>query len=96
VRSARPLPETEAFVGYLFRLVERDATARLGYSYWAEGCYPFLDDFVVSLRREVKEILASSCKDDRALQEGVVDVLATSLHLMRSIFDAVHERHPER
>ena len=119
VRSARPLPETEAFVGYLFRLAERDATARLGYSYWAEGCYPFLEDFVVSLRRdlklapsqltfliahsvidkahleEVKEILASSCKDDRALQDGVVDVLGTSLHLMRSIFDAVHASHPE-
>ena len=118
VRNARPLPETEAFVGYLFRLKERDATARLGYSYWAEGCYPYLEDFLVSLRRdlklqpsqltflvahsvidkahleEVKDILGSSCAGDRALQDGVVEVLETSLHLMRNIFDAVHALRP--
>lgn len=118
VRNAKPLPETEAFVGYLFRLKERDPTARLGYSYWAEGCYPYLEDFLVSLRRdlklqpsqlsflvahsvidkahleEVKDVLGSSCEGDRALQDGVVDVLETSLHLMRNIFDAVHALRP--
>lgn len=120
VKNVRPLPETDAFVGYLFRLAERDATARLGYSYWAEGCYPYLEDFVVGLRRdlklkesqlsfliahsvidkahleEVKDILATSCGDQPALQEGVVEVLETSLHLMKSIFDAVHALHPEK
>ncbi|MGH7285947.1 MAG: iron-containing redox enzyme family protein [Polyangiaceae bacterium] len=118
VRASRPLPETEAFIGYLFRLKDRDATARLGYSYWAEGCYPYLEDFLVTLRRdlklqpsqlsflvahsvidkahleEVKEILRESCANDRALQDGVVDVLETSLHLMKNIYDAVHARHP--
>lgn len=113
VRSSRPLPETAAFVGYLFRLQERDATARLGYSYWAEGCYPYLEDFLVGLRRdlklqpsqlsflvahsvidkahlqEVKDILAETCATDRALQDGVVDVLETTLHLMKNIYDAV-------
>lgn len=118
VKAARPLPETEAFVGYLFRLQERDATARLGYSYWAEGCYPFLEDFIVGLRRdlklqpsqltfliqhsvidkahlqEVKDILAETCSNDVALQDGVVDVMQTTLHLMKNIYDAVHARHP--
>jgi Iron-containing redox enzyme len=120
VKNVRPLPETEAFVAYLFRLAERDATARLGYSYWAEGCYPYLEDFVVALRRdlalkesqlsflvahsvidkahleEVKDILATSCAAEPALQDGVVDVLETSLHLMKNIFDAVHEMHPPK
>jgi hypothetical protein len=119
-KGARPLPETEAFVGYLFRLRERDATARLGYSYWAEGCYPYLEDFMVALRRDLKlearqltflvahsvidkahlqevmDILAETCGEDRALQDGVVDVLETSLHLMRNIFDAVHRLHPPK
>jgi Iron-containing redox enzyme len=118
VRSSRPLPETEAFIGYLFRLKERDATARLGYSYWAEGCYPYLEDFLVSLRRdlklqasqlsflvahsvidkahleEVKDILRESCEGNRLLEDGAVDVLETSLHLMKNIYDAVHARHP--
>ena len=114
VRASRPLPETAAFIGYLFRLRERDATARLGYSYWAEGCYPYLEDFLVGLRRdlklapsqlsflvahsvidkahleEVKDILRESCAQDRALQDGVVDVLETSLHLMKNIFTGRH------
>lgn len=118
VKASRPLPETAAFVGYLFRLQERDATARLGYSYWAEGCYPYLEDFLVGLRRdlklepsqlsflvahsvidkahlqEVKDILAETCSDDIALQDGVVEVLETTLHLMKNIYDAVHARHP--
>jgi len=119
VLKGRPLPETEAFVGYLFRLQERDATARLGYSYWAEGCYPFLEDFIVSLRRdlklkesqltflvahsvidkahleEVKDIIRTSCTDG-ALQGGVVDVMQTSLHLMKNLFDAVNAKHPAK
>jgi len=118
VKASRPLPETAAFVGYLFRLQERDATARLGYSYWAEGCYPYLEDFLVGLRRdlklqpsqlsflvahsvidkahlqEVKDILKETCSADRDLQDGVVEILETTLHLMKNIYDAVHARHP--
>lgn len=119
VKSSRPLPETEAFIGYLFRLKEADATARLGYSYWAEGCYPYLEDFLVALRRdlklapsqlsflvahsvidkahleEVKDILHETCGDAPELQDGVVHVLETSLHLMKNIYDAVHARNPQ-
>jgi hypothetical protein len=120
VKASKPLPETAAFVGYLFRLQERDATARLGYSYWAEGCYPYLEDFLVSLRRdlklqpsqlsflvahsvidkahleEVKEILKVTCSEDRELQDGVVEVMETTLHLMKNIYDAVHAQHPPK
>ena len=120
VKASRPLPETAAFIGYLFRLKERDATARLGYSYWAEGCYPYLEDYLVALRRdlklepkqlsflvahsvidkahlqEVKDILAETCSEDSALQDGVVEVLETTLHLMKNIYDAVHETHPDK
>ncbi len=120
VRSSRPLPETEAFIGYLFRLKEEDATARLGYSYWAEGCYPYLEDFLVALRRdlslkpsqlsflvahsvidkahleEVKDILRETCGNAPELQDGVVHVLETSLHLMKNIYDAVHARNPQK
>ncbi len=120
VKNSKPLPETAAFVGYLFRLQERDATARLGYSYWAEGCYPYLEDFLVSLRRdlklqpsqlsflvahsvidkahleEVKDILQTTCSEDRSLQDGVIEVLETTLHLMKNIYDAVHAQHPPK
>jgi pyrroloquinoline quinone (PQQ) biosynthesis protein C len=52
VLASRPLPETEAFIGYLYRVAStRDATARLGYSYWAEGCYPHIAELIEGMRR---------------------------------------------
>lgn len=51
VRRRRPLAETQAFVAYLYRVAEtRDATARLGYSYWAESCYPYVGEILQSMR----------------------------------------------
>ena len=54
VLAQRPLPETEGFVAYVYRVAaERDATARLGYSYWAESCYPYIDGLLVAMRRDL-------------------------------------------
>lgn len=54
VRQSRPLPETEAFVAYLYRVAsERDATARLGYSYWAENAYAYIGEFIEAARRDL-------------------------------------------
>ncbi|QDU67418.1 iron-containing redox enzyme family protein [Engelhardtia mirabilis] len=49
--ASSPLPETQAFVAYLYRVAStRDATARLGYSLWAEGCYPHIAEVLQSMR----------------------------------------------
>ncbi|MCE9595518.1 MAG: iron-containing redox enzyme family protein [Planctomycetes bacterium] len=51
---ARSLPETEAFVAYVFRVAQtRDATARLGYSYWAESCYTHIRELLDAMRRDL-------------------------------------------
>jgi pyrroloquinoline quinone (PQQ) biosynthesis protein C len=55
VLRSRPLPETQALIAYLYRVAsEHDATARLGYSYWAEGAYPFIEDLIAAMRRDLK------------------------------------------
>jgi len=55
IPTSRPLPETQAFIAYLYRTAaECDATARLGYSYWAEGAYPFIEDLLGAMRRDLK------------------------------------------
>ncbi len=55
VSAATPLPETQAFIAYLFRVAEtKDATARLGYSYWAESCYPFIADVLDVMRTSLQ------------------------------------------
>lgn len=52
VARSRPLPETEAFVSYVYRVAgTQDATARLGYSYWAESAYPHIRDLLDAMRR---------------------------------------------
>jgi pyrroloquinoline quinone (PQQ) biosynthesis protein C len=52
--QSRPIPETEAFVAYLYRIArEDDATARLGYSYWAEGAYAFIGELLSAMRRDL-------------------------------------------
>jgi pyrroloquinoline quinone (PQQ) biosynthesis protein C len=51
VTRSSPLPETQAFIGYLYRVAStRDATARLGYSYWAESSYPHIAEVLASMR----------------------------------------------
>jgi len=55
VMASRPLPETQAFIADLYRIAaEGDATTRLGYSYWAEGAYPFIEDLTGAMRRDLK------------------------------------------
>ncbi|MCK6445124.1 MAG: iron-containing redox enzyme family protein [Planctomycetes bacterium] len=54
VARSRPLPETDAFVAYLYRVAgTHDATARLGYSYWAESCYPHIRELLDAMRRDL-------------------------------------------
>lgn len=51
VRASTPLAETQAFVAYLYRTAStRDATARLGYSFWAESCYPYIAEVLDAMR----------------------------------------------
>lgn len=51
VLAARPLPETRAFVAYVYDVARtRDATARLGYSYWAESCYGEIRELLDAIR----------------------------------------------
>lgn len=55
VLASQPLPETQAFIAYLYRIAaEGDATTRLGYSYWAEGAYPFIEDLTGAMRCDLK------------------------------------------
>ena len=52
--ASKPLHETEAFVAYMYRVAsERDATARLGYSFWAEGSYESIEDLVATAERDL-------------------------------------------
>ncbi|MCG8424838.1 MAG: iron-containing redox enzyme family protein [Proteobacteria bacterium] len=55
VESSNPLPETQAFVAYLYQLAHnRDATHRLGYSYWAENAYAYISELIEAIKRDVK------------------------------------------
>jgi len=48
------LPATQAFTAYVFRVAnEYDATARLGYSYWAEGSYSYLKELTDAMRNDL-------------------------------------------
>lgn len=54
IKHSKPLPETEAFVAYVYRVAsERDATARLGYSYWAENAYAYTGEFTQAVQRDL-------------------------------------------
>lgn len=54
IKSTKPLPETDSFTAYLYRVAStRDATARLGYSYWAENCYGYIKDILDAMRRDI-------------------------------------------
>lgn len=48
------LPSTQAFIAYVFRIsAEYDATARLGYSFWAEGSYSYLKELTDAMREDL-------------------------------------------
>lgn len=54
VLAARPLPETRALIAYLYEVSRsEDATARLGYSYWAESCYAEIRELIDALRSDL-------------------------------------------
>ncbi|MDJ0790001.1 MAG: iron-containing redox enzyme family protein [Myxococcota bacterium] len=54
IRNARMLPTTKAFVAYLFHIsTEYDATARLGYSFWAEGSYSYIEELTNAMRQDL-------------------------------------------
>jgi pyrroloquinoline quinone (PQQ) biosynthesis protein C len=115
VKRAKPLPETEAFISYLYRVAStRDATARLGYSYWAENCYGYIKEILDAMRRdlsigdkemtffvahaeidtehfeEVQKVVGTFCTT-RELQEELLDVLKTTLHLQGQMLEAVYQ-----
>ncbi|HVH44632.1 MAG TPA: iron-containing redox enzyme family protein [Labilithrix sp.] len=49
-----PLPETERLTAYLYYVAERGhPAARLGYSYWAEKCYPFLQPLISGVKAKL-------------------------------------------
>ena len=49
------LPTTQAFIAYVFRIsTEYDATARLGYSYWAENSYSYLKELTDAMRHDLE------------------------------------------
>lgn len=114
IKGKTPLPETQAFIAYLFHVAsELDATARLGYSFWAENAYGYVDDLLKAMRRDlglgdrqmtffvahasidaehfddVRKILDRACTQPE-LQDDVVSVLRTSLHLTGNIMDAAY------
>lgn len=54
VRAAPLLPETQAFIAYLYRIAGAyDPTARLGYSYWAENAYGHIRELLDAMRRDL-------------------------------------------
>jgi thiaminase len=120
IKHSRPLPETEAFVAYLYRVAqERDATARLGYSYWAENAYAYIGEFVEAARRDlklepsqmsffiehsdidvahfeqVKKVIRQSALTPE-LQEGVSEILRTTLHLTGNLIEAAYRRYRDQ
>jgi pyrroloquinoline quinone (PQQ) biosynthesis protein C len=117
--NRRPLPETQALISYLFRVAtEHDATARLGYSFWAEDAYGYIEELLAAMRRdldltdrhmtffvahaeidadhaeEVKKIITKTCTRPE-LQEDLVSVLKTSLHLTGNILNAAYAAYAE-
>ena len=52
--EADPLPPTQAFIGYLYYVgLALGPIPRLGYSYWAENAYGFLDPILSRARTEL-------------------------------------------
>jgi len=55
VLQSVPLPDTQAFIAYLYRLAaQKDPIARVGYSYWAEGSYEHIADLIGAMRRDLR------------------------------------------
>ena len=54
IKNTPLLPATQAFTAYLFRIAtEYDATARLGYSFWAEGSYTYLKELTDAMKQDL-------------------------------------------
>lgn len=53
--GSEPLPATQAFIGYLYYVgLALGPIPRLGYSYWAENAYGFLDPMLSEARAELE------------------------------------------
>ncbi|MGS0740341.1 iron-containing redox enzyme family protein [Glaciimonas sp. GG7] len=47
----RPLPETETLIAYLYWIsLTGNPLQRLGYSYWAENCYAYINPMIAKVR----------------------------------------------
>jgi len=87
IKAKKPLPETEGFIAYVYRVsTEKDATARLGYSYWAEGCYPFIKELTDAMVRDLKltdeqmTFFKEHSEIDIAHLNQVKDIIRVSVH----------------
>lgn len=50
-----PLPETEVLIGYLYWISSNgNPLRRLGYSYWAESCYQYINPVIAQVRATLK------------------------------------------
>lgn len=86
--SQPPLPATEALNGYLYSVAIREGIIpRLGYSFWAESCYDFIQPLLESARNtldlsdeQMTFFIAHSVIDEGHAEEvnKVIDRWATS------------------
>lgn len=75
IKKSQPLPETQAFIAYVYRIAtEKDATARLGYSYWAEGCYGYAADLLTAMHQDLN-------LDDKQLSFWVEHTSIDAVHI---------------
>ena len=55
IQSLKPLPATETLIAYLYWISSQgNPFRRLGYSYWAENCYPYINEII----NRLQEVLA--------------------------------------
>lgn len=55
IRNDKLLPETEALISFLYwTALKKDPVARLGYSYWAESCYGYIEDLTNSMQSDLE------------------------------------------
>ena len=51
VRPGRPLPATEVLIAYLYWIsAQGNPVQRLGYSFWAENCYTYINPIIEQIR----------------------------------------------
>ena len=55
ILRSKPLPATEALNGYLYTVALKEGlVARLGYSFWAEDAYEYIQPLLLSARKALK------------------------------------------